>query len=134
MASLSCSFAAHSQKNCDISKRYPGVMEFFPLTSCKKDIRSHLKAIKVGQTSLPTEKYLILARTGHFRENGAWQYVQHTLPNLEYFGGLRKRAHPLHGNRKGKPGRGASLAMREEIMARWNTLVPIGAGETARLR
>ena len=44
----------------------------------------------------------------------------------------RKRAHPLQGNRKGKPGRGASLAMRKEIMAKWNTRVPIGAGETAR--
>lgn len=56
MASFSCSFAAHSQKNCDISKRYPGVKDFFPLTSCKKDIMSHLRTIKVGQTKLSTEK------------------------------------------------------------------------------
>ena len=56
MASFSCSFAAHSQKNCDISKRYRGVKEFFPLTSRKKDIMSHLGTIKVGQTKLPTEK------------------------------------------------------------------------------
>ena len=55
MASFSCSFAAHSQKNCDISKHYPGVKDF-PLTSCKKDIMSHLRTIKVGQTKLPTEK------------------------------------------------------------------------------
>ena len=56
MASFSCSFEAHSQKNCDISKRYPGVKDCFPLTSCKKDIMSHLRTIKVGQTKLPTEK------------------------------------------------------------------------------
>ena len=65
MALLSCSFAAHSHKNWDISKHYPGVMEFFPLTSCVKNIRSLLRTIKVGQTSLPTERDLILARTGH---------------------------------------------------------------------
>ena len=70
-------------------------MEFFPLTSFKKDIRSHPRAIEVGQTSLPTEKDLILARTGHFRENGAWQYVQHTVPNLEYFGGLIENVRTL---------------------------------------
>ena len=72
MASFSCSFAAHSQKNCVILKRCPGVKEFFPLTSCKKDIMLHLRTIKVGQTKLPTEKKdLIRIRTGHFREDGA---------------------------------------------------------------
>ena len=134
MASLSCSFAAHSQKTCDVSNRYPGVKEFFPLTTCKKDIRSHLRTIKVGQTSLPTEKDLILARTGHFREDGANMTI---CPARRAELGIfwrprRKCAHPLHGNRKGKPGRGASLAMSEEIMAKWNTLVPIGAGKMAR--
>ena len=73
MASFSCSFAAHSQKNCDISKRYLGVKDFFPLTSCKRDIMSHLRTIKVGQTKLPHQqkKDLVRARTGHFREDGA---------------------------------------------------------------
>ncbi|XP_015756717.1 PREDICTED: uncharacterized protein LOC107336165 [Acropora digitifera] len=133
MASLSYSFAVHSQKNCDISNRYPGVKELFPLTNCKKDIRSHLRTIKVGQTSLLTEKDLILARTGHFREDGANMTVcpAHRA-ELGIFGRPRRKcAHPLHGNRKGKPGRGASLAMSEEIMAKWNTLVPIGAAADA---
>ena len=81
MALFSCSFAAHSQKNCDISKRYPGVKEFFPLTSCKKDIMLHLRTIKVGQTKLPNRKKdLIRARTGHFREDGANMTIMSSTP------------------------------------------------------
>ena len=71
MASLSCSFSAYSKKNCSISKRYPGVKEFFSLTSCKTDIRSHLRTRKVSQTTLTTKGDFILARTGHFREDRA---------------------------------------------------------------
>ena len=71
MTSLSCSFAAISRKNCEISKRYPGVKELFPLTFCKKDIRSHLRTIKVGQTSLQAVRDLILACPGHLRKDGA---------------------------------------------------------------
>ena len=36
----------------------------------KKDIRSHLGTVNVSQTSIPTEKDLILARTGKFNEDG----------------------------------------------------------------
>ena len=66
MILLSCSFTAHSKKNCDISKSYPGVKQFFPLTSWKTDIRSYLRTIKVGQTSLPRERNLILGHNGNF--------------------------------------------------------------------
>ena len=107
MASLSCSFVAHSQKNCDTSKGYPGDKEFFPLTSCKKHIRSHLRTIKVGQTSLPTERDLILAHTGHFREDGANMTIcpAHRAELGIFWRPRRKCAHSLHGNRKSKPGR-----------------------------
>ena len=40
------------------------------MTFCKKDIRSHLGTIKVGQTSLQTVRDLILACTGHLRKDG----------------------------------------------------------------
>ena len=70
MASLSCSFVTFSNKGCDISKRFSEVTEYFPLTSCHKDIRAHLRAANVSQTSIPTEKDLILARSGHFKEEG----------------------------------------------------------------
>ena len=36
----------------------------------KKDIRPHLRTVKVSQTSIPTEKDLILANTGKFNEDG----------------------------------------------------------------
>ena len=108
MASLSCSFAAHSKKNCDIYKRYPGVKEFFPLTPCKTNIRSHLRTIKVGQTTFPMERDSILARTGHFRENGANMTIcpSDRAEIGTFWTPRRKCAHPLHGNRKGKPGTG----------------------------
>ena len=105
MASLSCSFAAHSNRNFYISKRYPGVKECFPLTSCKTDIRSHLRTRKVGQTTLPTEGDSILARTGHFRENGANMTIcpSDRVEIGTFWRPRRKCAYPLHGNRKGKP-------------------------------
>ena len=73
MASLSCSFLNNSENKCDISVRYLGVTEFFPLTSCQKDIRTHLRAVKVSKTVILvfSEKDLILARAGQFNEDGA---------------------------------------------------------------
>ena len=62
MPSLSCSFVTFSNKSCDISKRFPGVSEYFPLTSCHQDIKAHLRTVNVSQ--------LILARSGHFEEEG----------------------------------------------------------------
>ena len=70
MASLSCTFETFSNKGCDTSKRFPGVTEYFPLTSCHKDIKAHLRAVNVSQTSILTEKDLILARSGHLEEEG----------------------------------------------------------------
>ena len=101
MASLSCSFASHST-NCDISKRSPGVNEFFPVTSCKTDTRSHLRTIKVGQTTLPTERDLILARTGHFREDGAYMTIcpADRAEIGTFWQPRRKCGHPLNGNWK----------------------------------
>lgn len=87
MTSLFCSFVTFSKEKCDISPRYPGVTEYFPLTSCKKDIRSHLRTVKVSQTNILTEKHLILARTGQFNEDGTnIQYVRDTELNMAYFG------------------------------------------------
>ena len=116
MASLSCSFAALSRKNFDISKRYPGVRERFPLNFCKKDIRSHLRTIKVRQTSLSTVRDLILACTGHLHEEGANMTIcsAHRAELGIFWRPWRKCAHPVHGNRKGKPWRGGNLTTRED--------------------
>ena len=48
----------------------PGVTEYFPWSLEKNDIRSHLRTVKVSQTSIPTEKDLILAHTGKLNEDG----------------------------------------------------------------
>lgn len=101
------------------------------MTSCKKYIRSHLRTIKEGQTSLSTEKDLILACTGYFREDEANMTIcpAYRAKLGIYWWPERKCAQPLHVNRKGRRG---SLAMSEQIMAKWKTLTQIGAGKTAR--
>ena len=134
MASLSCSFATFSKNRCDISPRYPGVTEFFPLTSCQKDIKSHLRIIKVSQNSILTEKDLILARTGRFDEDGANMTIcpRHRAELGIFWRPSRKCAHPLHGDRKGKPERGVNLEMSKGIIAKWSALIPVGAGKVVR--
>ena len=93
MASLSCSFVTFSNKGCDISKRFPGVTEYFPLTSCHKDIRAHLRAVNVCQTRILTEKDLTLALSGDFEEEGLNMAVcPKPELNLEFFGDLEENA------------------------------------------
>ena len=123
MVSLFCPFVTFSKE----------VMEYFPLTSCKRDIRSHLKTVKVSQTSILTEKDLILARTGQFNEDGTNMTI-YPRQRVEHAHGMfwrrsRKCADSLHGNGKGKPERGAILEMGKKIMSKCNTFVPVGAGK-----
>ena len=115
--SLSCSFASFFDHKCDISPRYPGIKEYFPVTSCTKDVRS-------------TEKDLILARVGLFGDDGATRTIcpRHRAERDLMWRTSRKCAHPLHGTRKNKPERGAGLDMSKYIMEKWNVLVPVGAG------
>ena len=72
-----------------------GSRNFFPLTSCKTDIRSHLGTIKVGQTT-------------NFCEDGANMTIcpAYRTGIGTFWRPQRKCVHLLHGNRKGKPERG----------------------------
>ena len=98
MASLSCSFVTFSNKGCDVSKRSP----------CHKDIRAHLRAVNVSQTSILKEKYLILARSVHFEEEGLNMVVfpKHRAELGIFWRPERKCTHPLHGVAKGGPKQG----------------------------
>ena len=129
-AQLSCSFASHSNSACNLSARFPGKNEFFPLSSCTKDIRSHLRQLKVSQTSVVLEKHLILARAGFFDLEGNDMTVcpKHRSALGTWWRPMRKCYHPLHGNKRRKPERGASLQMCKDIMSKWKVLVPVGAG------
>ena len=133
MASLSCSFVTFSNKGRDISKRFPGVTEYFPLTSCHQDIKAHLRAVNVSQTSILTEKDLILACSGHFEEEGLNITVcpKHRAELGIFWRPGRKCTHPLHGGRNGRPERGANLQMCKEAMKKWRVLIPVGAGNEA---
>ena len=74
MFQLSCSFVSYSDAKCDVSARYPGGNEFFTLFSCEKDVKSHLRQLKVPQTCVRSEKELILAR-GLFDQDEADETV-----------------------------------------------------------
>jgi len=127
MANLSCSFASRCDSRCNISSRGN---ELLPLNSCSRDISAHLRQIAVAQTSVSSEKELILARVGLFDEDGRDFTI---CPKHRDHLGVKFKAsikcqHPLHGNRKGKRERGVSLRMSKEIKNKWNVVVPVGAG------
>ena len=113
------SFSSHSNGTCDFSARFPGKNEFFPLSS-------HLRQLKVVQTSVGSEKDLILARVGFFDEMGNDMTVcpKHRAALRTWWRPSLKFYHPLHG----KPERGESLQMCKEIIEKWRVLVPVGAG------
>ena len=129
-AQLSCSFSSHSKSTCDFSARFPGKNELFPLSSCTRDIKSHLRQLKVAQTSVRSEKDLILARVGFFDVMGDDMTVcpKHRAALGTWWRPSLKCYHPLHGIKRRKPERGASLQMCKEILEKWRVLVPVGAG------
>ena len=91
-------------------------MNFFPLSSCTKDIKSHLQQLKVAQTSVISEKDLILARVGLFDLGGNDMTVcpKHRAALGTWWRPILKCYHLLHGNKRRKPERGASLQMCKE--------------------
>ena len=74
MFQLSCSFVSYSDAKCDVSAKYPGGNKFFTLFSCQKDVKSHLRQLKVPQTCVRSEKELMLAR-GLFNQDDADETV-----------------------------------------------------------
>ena len=101
-AQLSCSFSSHSNSTCDFSARFPGKNEFFPLSSCTRDIKSHLRQLKVAQTSVRSEKDLILARVGFFDEMGDDMTVcpKYCAALGTWWTPSLKCHHPLRGNKQ----------------------------------
>ena len=91
---------------------------------------SHLRQLKVAQTSLVSEKDLILARVGLFNleENDMTVCPKHRAVLGTWWRPNMKCYHPPHGNIRRKPERGASLHICREIMSNWKVLVPVGAG------
>ena len=89
-----------------------------------------MRQLKVTQTSVRSEKDLILARVGFFDEMGDDMTVclKHRVALGTWWRPSLKCYHPLHGNKRRKPERGASLQMCKEIVEKWSVLVPVGAG------
>lgn len=103
-----------------------------PLSSCADSVKEHLREVKVSQTCVVSEKELILARAGLFGDSDGCDFTICPKPRVEL--GVRFRPsvkcqHPLHGNRRRKVERGINLKMAKEIKAKWNIVVPVGAGK-----
>ena len=127
MAQLSCSFTSLCGNKCDISSRWPGRQQLVPLSSCVDNIKEHLRDVKASQTSVASEKELILARVGLFDASDGRDFT--ICPKNRAELGVRFRPTiKCHGNQRRKVERGINLKMAKEIKARWNTVVPVGAG------
>ena len=103
-----------------------------PLSSCADDVREHLREVKVSQTCVASEKELILARTGLFGDSDGRDFTicpKHRVELGVRFRPSMKCQHPLNGNRRRKVERGINLKLAKEIKAKWNIVVPVGAGK-----
>ena len=129
-AQLSCSFYLHPNSTCDFSVRFQKKNELFPLLSCARDIKSHLGQLKFAQTSVRSEKDLTLPTVGFFDETRDDITVcpKHHAPLGTWWRPSLKCYHPLHGNKRRKPERGASLQMCQKIIEKTRVLVPVSAG------
>ena len=132
MAQLSCSFATYCGNECDFTSRWPGRQQLIPLNSCVDSIKEHLRDVKVSQTCVSSEKQLILARVGLFLDSDDRDFTicpKHRAQLGVRFWPSTKCQHPLHGNRRRKVDRGIHLRMAIEIKAKWDIVVPVGAGK-----
>ena len=103
-----------------------------PLSSCEDSVREHLREVKVSQTCVASEKELILARAGLFGDSDGRDFTicpKHRVELGVRFRPSVKCQHPLHGNRRRKVERGINLKIAKEIKAKWNIVVPVGAGK-----
>lgn len=127
---LSCSFANICHSGCGTSTKSTKETNFIPISSCTRNVKPHLCRLNVSQSSISSEKDLILARAGLFEEEGNSLTI---CPKHRDTLGLqwkptKKCNHPLHRDSKRKPDRGANLQTSKEVMAKWEVLLPIGAG------
>lgn len=129
---LKCSIGSKVNTDCGFSARYPLIKEVIPLLSCTRDVRVHLKKVKVSSSSVLSEAELILLRAGIFDKEGEGVTV---CPKHRDSLGLSWRPsrlckHPMHPEgKKLTCDRGVSKKTSVDVMRRWNTLLPIGSGK-----
>ena len=125
MSQLSCSFSIYCGTECDFSSRWAGRQQLIPLNSCADGINEHLRGVNVSQTCVVF--WLIFVRVGLFEDDFTICPKHQAVLGVR-FRPSKKCQHPLHGNRKGKGERGVNLKPAKEIKEKWNTVVPVGAG------
>lgn len=59
-----CGYSNNVDGPCGASLCSPADLECVPIQNCKRDIRGHLRALDIRDSSLKTESDLLLARAG----------------------------------------------------------------------
>ena len=118
MSHLACPFASPCDTQCNIPRSYPGGNEILLLSSCSKDINSHLRLIFEAQTCASFKKELIPARVGLFDEGG------HDFTICPEHGDQLCVNFRASINHEGKWERGLNLRTSKEIKRNWDVVVP----------
>ena len=96
-----------------------GSRNIFPWPLVKKGIRSHLRTVKVSQTRILIKMVV------------TWRYVRDTELNMACLGYQVENVRTLFMEitRASQKGEQAASEMSKEIMSKWSTFVPVGAGK-----
>ena len=96
-----------------------GSWNIFPWPLVKKGIRSHLRTVKVSQTRILIKMAVL------------WLYVWDTELNMACLGYQVENVRTLFMEITRASQRGEQVAseMSKEIMSKWSTFVPVGAGK-----
>ena len=102
-----------------ISKFTRGSRNIFPWPLVKKGIRLHLGTVKVSQSRILIKMAVM------------WRYVQDTELNMACLGYQVENVCTLFMEitRASQKGEQAASEMSKEIMSKWRTFVPVGAGK-----
>jgi len=126
---LKCSIGRRFPTECGLSPRFPSIKECIPISSCKLNIETHLKALHLSKNAVETEGELILLRAGiHDGGSEMTTCPKHRQTLGIYWRRSRKCAHPFHGSSNRKPTRTVSKEVSIEIDKVWEVLVPVGSG------
>lgn len=135
--SLKCSVArlGNLQNLCDKHGYSHGVDEYQVLSSCQRDISSHLRTLQISQCpGIRHEWQLILARAGQFNDLTSCPSTYTICPKHRDNLGIRWRQsrlckYPEHPTKsRCKPSRGIDLATSRALWEKFQILVPVGSG------
>lgn len=123
-------FSAFSNITCGFSAFSPFEKEFVQISDCSKDVSGHLRSLKLGQDSIPSEGHSFLLRIEFF---SSILNNFNICPNHRVKLGVKwerhsvKCSYPDHSH-NGKMERPVTPQMSRLILEHKGELVPVGSG------